>query len=188
MDEDIILIDDERNAVPVPRFGATVPAGTRIATPRPGVRPSVIIHSAGNRPGWNTPAVAATPVQAVTTAVAPIYAPTPYFPPQAFPQYSQFAPMPFPPYGYPYPPQAGPLSRLGDISPATIVDLAARLLAALSPLPEPPTNSGKESIDIENAVLYQEALAQHAKRDEQLRELGHAIGVLLRGDLRKDAR
>lgn len=122
---------------------------------------------------------------------AQVFTPAPYFPPQfpgypqPFPQYNQFA-MPYPPYGgYPYPPQASPLSRLGDISPATIVDMAARLLAALSPLPEPPNPSGKEGVDIENAITYQTALAEHAKRDEQLRELGHAISVLLRGDLRK---
>jgi hypothetical protein len=122
---------------------------------------------------------------------AQVFTPAPYYPPQfpgypqQFPQYNQFA-MPYPPYGgYPYPPQASPLSRLGDISPATIVDMAARLLAALSPLPEPPNPSGKEGVDIENAITYQTALAEHAKRDEQLRELGHAISVLLRGDLRK---
>jgi hypothetical protein len=183
MDEDIIFIDDERNAA-VTKYpgGVGVPAGNRVVTASR--RPSVIIHGA-NRPAGGT-------VQTMPAATMPaqVYTPAPYFPPQfpgypSFPQYNQFA-MPYPPYGgYPYPPQASPLSRLGDISPATIVDMAARLLAALSPLPDPPNPSGKEGVDIENAITYQTALAEHAKRDEQLRELGHAIGVLLRGDLRK---
>jgi hypothetical protein len=183
MDEDIILIDDERNAV-MPTRTSAMPAGTRVVSGSR--RPSVIIHGA-NRPTGTT-------VQAIPAAVpAQVYTPAPYYPPAMpaypqpfpqFPQYNQFAP--YPPYGgYPYPPQSSPLSRLGDISPATIVDMAARLLAALSPLPEPPNPSGKEGIDIENAITYQTALAEHAKRDEQLRELGHAISVLLRGDLRK---
>jgi hypothetical protein len=185
MDEDVILIDDERNAAVTKYPGGVsmggVPAGTRVVQAR---RPSVIIHGA-NRPVSG--AVQAVPA----TMPAQVFTPAPYYPPQfpsypqQFPQYNQFA-MPYPPYGgYPYPPQASPLSRLGDISPATIVDMAARLLAALSPLPEPPNPSGKEGVDIENAITYQTALAEHAKRDEQLRELGHAISVLLRGDLRK---
>ena len=34
--------------------------------------------------------------------------------------------------------------------------------------------------DVENLVIYQTALATHAKRDEQLRTLGGLLGRLLR--------
>jgi hypothetical protein len=33
--------------------------------------------------------------------------------------------------------------------------------------------------NLENLVLYQSALAQHAKRDEQLRTIGNIVGKLV---------
>jgi hypothetical protein len=47
------------------------------------------------------------------------------------------------------------------------------ILAALQPLPAAPTATGKPDVDIKNVMIYQVALAQHAKRDEQLRTFAH---------------
>jgi hypothetical protein len=73
-------------------------------------------------------------------------------------------------------------SRMGiaGLTTGELIELAAQLLAALQPLPGAPSALGHVETDVENLVIYQTALASHAKRDEQLRTLGNLIGKLLR--------
>ena len=71
-------------------------------------------------------------------------------------------------------------SVLAGMTVAELVDMGAQLLAALQPLPSAPTAAGELETDVENMVIYQTALATHAKRDEQLRTLGSLLGRLLR--------
>jgi len=71
-------------------------------------------------------------------------------------------------------------SGLGGLSAGELIEMAAQVLAAIQPLPGAPVAQGKAEIDVENLVLYQGALATHAKRDEQLRTLGGLIARLLK--------
>lgn len=69
---------------------------------------------------------------------------------------------------------------LGDLTTGEVVELAAQILAAIQPLPAAPTAAGEVETDVENLVIYQTALATHAKRDEQLRTLGSLLGKILK--------
>jgi hypothetical protein len=69
---------------------------------------------------------------------------------------------------------------LGDLTTGEVVELAAQILAAIQPLPGAPTGAGDVETDVENLVIYQTALATHAKRDEQLRTLGSLLGKVLK--------
>jgi hypothetical protein len=60
----------------------------------------------------------------------------------------------------------------GGLSTGVLIEAGAQLLAAIQPLPNAPVATGKLEIDMENMMLYQKALAEHAKRDEQLRTVG----------------
>jgi hypothetical protein len=75
-----------------------------------------------------------------------------------------------------------PVTRgvLGALTAGELVEIAAQVLAAIQPLPGSPVAQGHTETDVENLVLYQTALATHAKRDEQLRTLGGLIGRLLK--------
>ena len=53
-----------------------------------------------------------------------------------------------------------------------LVEAGAQVLAAIQSLPNPPVSTGETSTDLGNLILYQRALAEHAKRDEQLRTVG----------------
>jgi len=68
----------------------------------------------------------------------------------------------------------------GDLTVGEVVELAAQILAAIQPLPGAPTGAGDVETDVENLVIYQTALATHAKRDEQLRTLGGLLGKVLK--------
>ncbi len=70
-------------------------------------------------------------------------------------------------------------SVLGRISGAQIVDLVTQIFAALMPLPAAPVGTTDTSTDVQNMITYQTALAQHAKRDEQVRTLGNLILKLI---------
>jgi hypothetical protein len=88
------------------------------------------------------------------------------------------------PYGAPYgTPYFGPApsfaSRFG-MSTGELVDTAIQILAAIRPLPSAPVAQGESGIDVENLVTYQDALATHAKRDEQLRTLGNLLVRILK--------
>lgn len=60
----------------------------------------------------------------------------------------------------------------GGLSTGVLVQAGAQVLAAIQPLPTAPVATGKLEADMENLMLYQKALAEHAKRDEQLRTVG----------------
>lgn len=134
MDDDVIFIDDERNAV-VRR------------------RPTV-----SRRPGRSVIVPRSRPVRTRTGA-----------------EFSEW---------YDGRPQvvvqqsARPL--LGGFAVGEIIEMAAEVFAALQSLPAPPTAQGSLELDVENLVTYQEGLAKHAKRDEQLRTLGRTLGRFFR--------
>ncbi len=73
-----------------------------------------------------------------------------------------------------------PKKLLGDLTTGEIVEIAAQILAAIQPLPGAPNAQGDVETDVENLVIYQTALATHAKRDEQLRTLGSLLGKILK--------
>ena len=75
--------------------------------------------------------------------------------------------------------QPQPQTRFGGLSTGELVEVGAQILAAIQPLPAAPVATGKVEIDVGNLMLYQNALAVHAKRDEQLRTLGSLVGKLL---------
>jgi hypothetical protein len=60
-----------------------------------------------------------------------------------------------------------------------MVDAVAQAIAAMSSLPAAPPVQGDGKADLTNLVKYQEQLAQHAKRDEQLRTLGALARMFL---------
>lgn len=71
-------------------------------------------------------------------------------------------------------------SLLGGLAIGQIIEMATQLLAALQPLPAAPVSTADVAKDVGNMVLYQTALANHAKRDEQLRTLGSLVGQLVK--------
>jgi hypothetical protein len=68
---------------------------------------------------------------------------------------------------------------LAGLSTGDLVEMASQLLAAIQPLPAAPVAVGTVGVDVENLVIYQTALATHAKRDEQLRTIGTLLGRIL---------
>ena len=82
-----------------------------------------------------------------------------------------------------YQPQYAPApsfaSRFG-MTTGELIDTGIQLLAAIQPLPAAPTAQGEAGTDVENLMTYQGALAQHAKRDEQLRTLGNLLVRILK--------
>jgi hypothetical protein len=79
---------------------------------------------------------------------------------------------------YAQPPSAT-ANLLGRITGGQIVDLVAQIFAALMPLPASPVATSDASTDVQNLITYQTALAQYAKRDEQVRTLGNLVTKLL---------
>lgn len=73
-----------------------------------------------------------------------------------------------------------PATYFGGLSIGQIIEMAAQALAALQPLPAAPVATAEVQKDVGNLVLYQTAIAQHAKRDEQLRTLGSLISKLVK--------
>jgi hypothetical protein len=130
-------------------------------------------HRVGGGGFWNnlpvpgrTPAPAPVPVGALrpATMVAPAYRPSAVYVQQ--PAYVQPAPF------------AGS-SLFGNLTKGEVVDLIIQGLVALTPLPAAPVATGDVGTDVQNHVLYQGALALHAKRDEQLRTLAYGVRKLL---------
>jgi hypothetical protein len=76
--------------------------------------------------------------------------------------------------------QMGPRRGFAGLNTGELIEMAAFILAAIQPLPPPPTAQGHTETDVENLVIYQSALATHAKRDEQLRTLGGLLARLLK--------
>ena len=69
---------------------------------------------------------------------------------------------------------------IAGLSTGELIEVAAQILAAIQPLPAAPVAAGEVETDVENLVIYQTALATHAKRDEQLRTLGSLLGKILK--------
>jgi hypothetical protein len=121
----------------------------------------------GTRPAQ---AVVAQPAQIYSAPAQPMYYQNPYGNPYMNP------------YGNPYmtPPQGTLASNLfGKITGGQLVDLVAQIFAALMPLPAAPVATDVVGTDVGNLILYQNALASYAKRDEQVRTLGNLVTKLL---------
>ena len=84
-----------------------------------------------------------------------------------------------PVYQPPFAPASSFASRFG-MTTGELIDTGIQLLAAITPLPAAPTAQGEAGTDVENLMTYQGALAQHAKRDEQLRTLGNLLVRILK--------
>ncbi len=68
---------------------------------------------------------------------------------------------------------------LGKLTAGQIIEMVAQVFAALQSLPGAPVATQKLETDVANMVLYQGALASHAKRDEQVRTLGGIVAKLV---------
>jgi hypothetical protein len=102
---------------------------------------------------------------------------TVYVPPSRQPAtYAQPAPMI---YQAPYPQQSLAASFFGKLTTGQVVDMVAQLFAALQPLPGAPVATRDTATDVGNLILFQGALASHAKRDEQIRTLGGLVGKVV---------
>ena len=97
---------------------------------------------------------------------------------QPAPVYSQ-AQAPQPQIIYAVPPQTAAHPLFGKFHGAQLVDLVAQIFAALMPLPAAPVATTDVPTDTGNLITYQTALAQYAKRDEQVRTLGNLITKLV---------
>jgi hypothetical protein len=85
-------------------------------------------------------------------------------------------------YGPPgYGPQGQPWgsSLFSRVTPGQVVDMVAQIFAALMPLPAAPVATADTPTDLNNVILYQTAIAQYAKRDEQVRTLGNLVMKLV---------
>lgn len=142
-------------------------------------RNAVVDHRTG-RPGgapWFRPR---TPAQVRPTRVPPTR--TVYVPPQPA-TYPQGYAQPVYPAAQPelmYGPQPiGAAALLGRLTTGQIVEMIAQGFAAMQSLPGAPVATRDLETDIANMVLYQGALASHAKRDEQWRTLGSLVAKLV---------
>ncbi len=95
------------------------------------------------------------------------------------------APRPYYPPSYPAQPtvvyhQPAQAAGLAGMSNAELIELAALALTALQPLPGAPTAQGDVETDVENLVIYQTALAGHAKQVDRIRVLAEVIGKVMR--------
>ena len=97
---------------------------------------------------------------------------TVYVQPASQPVYAQ-------PLAY-VPPQSPLGSLFGNLPAGQIIAMVAEALAAFRALPAAPVSTKDIATDIANGVVYDTALAQHAKTDEQIRTIGHLIGRLVR--------
>jgi hypothetical protein len=150
MDYDVIFVDEGRNAVTDHRC-----PGGRPATPW---RPLPTRAPGGSRTVVVPPGARPT---VITGTASGYYQPPAYYQPAYGPAMPSFA------------------SRFG-MTTGELIDTGIQLLAAITPLPAAPTAQGESITDVENLMTYQGALAQHAKRDEQLRTLGNLLVRILK--------
>lgn len=144
-------------------------------------RNAVVDHRTGRTGGGGSWFRPRPPVSTVRPARVPPTR-TVYVPPQpaAYPQ--SFA-QPVYPTAQPellYGPQPfGAAALFGRLTTGQIVEMIAQGFAAMQSLPGAPVATRDLETDIANMVLYQGALASHAKRDEQWRTLGGLIAKLV---------
>jgi hypothetical protein len=109
---------------------------------------------------------------APASSYRPVYPPqVPAYPPQVPVYYAQQPIL----WGEPTS-TAGAL--LGRLTITQIIEIAAQAFAALQSLPPAPNPERDTETNTANMILYQTALAQHAKRDEQIRTLGSLVAKL----------
>ena len=177
-DADVYFVDT-RNAVNDHR----IPVGrgpTAVITPR---QPAYVPPAGtGTRVvGWQTPAATATYAGPASYA-GPAYMQTPMsFAPQGIFGGGQPVYVQPPAWGWGQPGTLGGMfgGLFNGVNIGSLVDLIGQGFAAIRSLPTPPTSSGDSGTDIANLTLYQQALAEHGKTDEQIRTAVHIIGKLL---------
>lgn len=98
--------------------------------------------------------------------------------PAGYAQPIGYAPQPMI-YAGPYPGQSTAATLLGKLTTGQIVEMVAQMFAALQSLPAAPVATREVETDVANMVIYQSALASHAKRDEQVRTLGGLVARLV---------
>ncbi len=91
-------------------------------------------------------------------------------------------PRPTAPVRYPAEPSAPIVSKYtGKLRTGVLIEAAAQAFAALQALPPPPPPaSGDTATDHNNLVAYQTALAQVAKKNEQIRTLGRLAHIFMK--------
>ncbi|MEZ4362177.1 MAG: hypothetical protein R3B48_18460 [Kofleriaceae bacterium] len=153
MDEyaDIYYIDSNRNA----------------AVRRLPMRSPVI----GGRPMYVPPPTASAPVATPIAAPVVYNSPPPVVYGTATPVYTQ------PPVTG-QPPTAVQ-SLLGRVTAGQLIEMVAQVFAALQALPAAPIAGDDTNTNVSNLILYQGALANHAKRDEQVRTIGNLVSRLV---------
>jgi hypothetical protein len=83
-------------------------------------------------------------------------------------------------YAQPLPQQQSPFGTLfGRMTPDQAIEMVTQLFAALQPLPAAPVPTRSGDVDSGNLILFQDALAKHAKRDEQVRMVGSLVARLM---------
>jgi hypothetical protein len=92
---------------------------------------------------------------------------------------AQFAQAPIV-YAQPLPQQQSPFGMLfGKLTAGQAIELVTQIFAALQPLPAAPVPTRNSDTDAGNLILFQDAVAKHAKRDEQVRTVGNLIAKLM---------
>jgi len=71
------------------------------------------------------------------------------------------------------------VQKYGSLKWGLIADAAAKALAAIAPLPGSPVMGEDPTRNLQNLADYHEALAEHAKRAQQLTTLGSIAKVFL---------
>jgi hypothetical protein len=156
MDEyaDIYYVDNSRNAA-VRRLPSRIPAPM------------------GGRPLYIPPPTSAPAAPVAATVGAPVVYNTP--PPVV---YGGTAPV-----VYAQPPATQPPSAvqslLGRVTAGQLIEMVAQVFAALQALPAAPVAGEDTNTNVSNLILYQGALATHAKRDEQVRTIGNLVSRLV---------
>jgi hypothetical protein len=171
MEEADVFFVDERNASPRDhRVGRTA-----IVTPR--MRPGVTPPAAAAPVTYAGPASFAGPAY----IAPPAFAGSPMYP-QGFMGGQNPVYLQPPAWNWGVPGTLGGLfGGLNNVNMGTLIDLVGQGFAAVRSLPTAPTSSGDPGTDVANLTLYQTALAEHAKTDEQIRTAVHIIGKLLGG-------
>ena len=140
--------------------------------------------SSSRTPGYIPPAAVSTGTRVTYAGPATLAGPAQFAPqgfaPQGFWAGNQPVYMQPPAWGWGQPGTLGGLfAGLNGINLGTLVDLIGQGFAAIRSLPTPPTASGDGGTDVANLTLYQQALAEHGKTDEQIRTAVHIIAKLL---------
>ena len=124
------------------------------------------------RPGSSRGPVATGNWGSRPMGAAPPPVTTVYVPPQP----AMYQPTMYPPM---VPQQSVAASLFGRLTAGQAVEIVAQIFAALQALPAAPVATRNADTDVANHILYQAALAQHAKRDEQVRTIGALVAKLV---------